>query len=115
MDVGCNEEAELSAHKHDDDSHGGAEIITNMRAEGTELSSTTDSAVHRRLVMEVHKAMTPANCRRENRSLATRMKNLYESCQLIMWLYGINNGESVETRQRLKGLIDDRLGSDIQE
>jgi hypothetical protein len=84
MDVGCNEEAELSARKHDDASHSGAEIITTMRAEGTELCFTTDSAVRRRLVMEVHEAMTPAKCRRENRSLATQMKNLYESCQLIM-------------------------------
>lgn len=102
MDVVDNGEAEQLAHAHHDDSHDAAEIITNMRAEGsggTELCPTTDSAAHRRLVMEVHEAMTPANCRRENRSLATRMKNLYESCRLIMWLYGINNGESVETRQ----------------
>ncbi|KAI2507760.1 hypothetical protein MHU86_6656 [Fragilaria crotonensis] len=118
MNVVDNGEAEQLAHAHHDDSHDAAEIITNMRAEGsggTELCPTTDSAAHRRLVMEVHEAMTPANCRRENRSLATRMKNLYESCRLIMWLYGINNGESVETRQRLKRLIDDRLAFNIQE
>jgi hypothetical protein len=62
------------------------------------------SAVHRKLVMEVHDAMTPANCRRENRLLATRMKNMYESCRLIMWLWGIDNDENAETKKKIEGI-----------
>lgn len=53
--------------------------------------------------------MTPAKCRKENRSLATRKKNLYEGCRLVMWLYGIHNNESSDTKLRLKSLLDDRL------
>jgi hypothetical protein len=72
------------------------------------------SAAHRRLVNDVQEAMTPANCRKENRSLSTRMKNMYESCRLVAWLAGIANSESTETKCRLKGLIDDRLLSDVE-
>lgn len=82
---------------------------------GIELMTTINhvSATRTRLVNDVHESMTPATCRKNNRSLSTRKKNLYEGCRLIMWLYGIHNNENGETRRRLKQLLDDRLLDEI--
>jgi hypothetical protein len=85
-----------------------------LKAAGTETAQEYISAAHRRLVNEVQEAMTPANCRKENRSLSTRKKNMYESCRLVAWLAGISNNESTDAKHRLKGLIDDRLLSDVE-
>jgi hypothetical protein len=118
MDASANGQADQAVQPGDDASHDGASTdnpaIVMTAAGRTGVHPDAVSAAHRKLVMEVHDAMTPANCRRENRSLATRTKNLYESCRLVMWLWGINNGENEETKKRLKGLIDERLATEIE-
>jgi hypothetical protein len=91
--------------------------IAGGSVDDTTITTTINlvSATRTRLVNDVHESMTPATCRKNNRSLATRKKNLYEGCRLIMWLYGICNTENGETRRRLKQLLDDRLLDKIDE
>ena len=103
----------------DDDSPPPDEATNHQHQAGEEAARIETarhlvSEAHRRLVNDVQEAMTPANCRKENRSLSTRLKNMYESCRLVAWLAGIANNENTETKRRLKGLIDDRLVLDIE-
>ena len=67
------------------------------------------SLARARMVQELKKQMTPANCRKENRAISTRMKNESEACGIVVWLYGLKNDEDYETKKRLKALIDERL------
>ena len=67
------------------------------------------SLARARMVQELKKQMTPANCRKENRAISTRMKNESEACRIVVWLYGLKNDEDYETKKRLKALIDERL------
>ena len=93
MDASANERDEMEATLGRDDDHAPPDDATNHHQAGeeatrTEITQHFVSEAHRRLVTDVQVAMTPANCRKENRSLSTRMKNMYESCRLVAWLGG---------------------------
>ena len=122
MDASAGDRDEMEATLgRDDDQHAPPDDnATNHHHQAGEEATRTEitqhfvSEAHRRLVTDVQVAMTPANCCKENRSLSTRMKNMYESCRLVAWLAGIANNESTETKCRLKGLIDDCLVLEIE-
>ena len=119
IDEQCGIRGDKPYQSHHNDSGGNQrESRTNDGSYDDENIATTInlvSATRTRLVNDVHESMTPATCRKNNRSLSTRKKNLYEGCRLIMWLYGIHNNEKGETKRRLKQLLDDRLLDKINE
>ena len=93
-----------------------AETLLELRGGGDKEEAVYDvtttnqqSLARARMVQDVHEAMRPAKCRKENRSLSTRTKNQSEACRLVIWLFGIKNDENVETKLRLKALIDEHL------
>ncbi|KAI2513130.1 hypothetical protein MHU86_1168 [Fragilaria crotonensis] len=84
----------------DDEMYTGADEVVNQ------VLTTNHSLARARMVQDVYEAMTPAKCRKENRSLSTRAKNQSEACRLVVWLFGVKNNESADTKVRLKALID---------
>jgi hypothetical protein len=91
---------------------GGGES-DNGGEEDNEETGRETSLARARMVKDVYESMTPAKCRKKNRSLSTRLKNQSEACRLLIWLYGIKNDEDMETKSRLKALIDERLVLEI--
>jgi hypothetical protein len=66
----------------DEEMHNGGDEVVHQ------VLTTNHSLARARMVHDVYEAMTPAKCRKENRSLSTRAKNQSEACRLVVWLFG---------------------------